>query len=483
MKHSLLLISLIWFSNTLSALHIDTLSIASAHLGEERKVAVWLPDDYDSTQHYNVVYVLDADWMFDLTWPVVNYYSAPWVGGQPRSIVVGVYSDERNEDMDIDWENGRLRSRGEQFKSYIADEVVPEVERRYNCATFKTIVGHSNSSTFLNFFLWQDDPLFNGYVALSQFYMEGDPTRFEQAFQTNKPIYYYVVSASGDAEYRLGTMAKYDSLMAVITLPENVHYESLTLTRANHQTLAAQGLPHALSFIYQRFKHLNDFESAALDSIEKHKLSAIAFVNEYLSELSRHYDTEVNWNEADCFFAYAAAEQTKDTAEIHLITQYYLSLHPQQKEMYFIEGQVFETVGANAAAEKSYLKNLAENEGAAFWSYYRLARLYAAKLNDPEKAFQIAQRAWTVLNDPYFLYYQGRLSAKYTIHPDAGKAALQKSLTLEQTEHTYQLSWCHYYLAQLHQQGGQIKSAKRELQRALDLDPAFEEALLLLEKL
>jgi len=84
----------------------------------------------------------------------------------PELIVIGVDSKgpELRPPTNID---GSVNTRGEKFKSFFIEELLPHIKQTYRVARFSILSGHSNSGRFvLNTFL--DDPrLFNAYFAFS----------------------------------------------------------------------------------------------------------------------------------------------------------------------------------------------------------------------------------------------------------------------------------------------------------------------------
>ena len=63
-------------------------NIDSKILNKKREIWVGLPSNYDSTKQYPSIYVLDAEWQFDIALSVTKELAA--IGKIPEHIVVGI---------------------------------------------------------------------------------------------------------------------------------------------------------------------------------------------------------------------------------------------------------------------------------------------------------------------------------------------------------------------------------------------------------
>ena len=72
-------------------------SIFSKHLNAYRILKISLPLDYNPNEKHPVFYTLDAEWMFEPT--ATTFKNLTEFGVSPKSIVVGVFHKNRNEDL------------------------------------------------------------------------------------------------------------------------------------------------------------------------------------------------------------------------------------------------------------------------------------------------------------------------------------------------------------------------------------------------
>ena len=158
----------------------EVVRIYSQLLNEERKVYVHCPkvDSTDRNKRFPVLYVLDGDNHFELMAQYVDYLSRPDVLAMPRLIVIGIPNTKRTRDLTptnslLNYENKPDSSSyqgsggNEKFLQFMATELMPMIEKRYQTAPYKILAGHSfGGLASLNCLLTHPD-LFDAYVAVS----------------------------------------------------------------------------------------------------------------------------------------------------------------------------------------------------------------------------------------------------------------------------------------------------------------------------
>jgi predicted alpha/beta superfamily hydrolase len=140
----------------------------SDKLGESRRLKIQLPRNYDTNvdKKYPIVLVLDADYLFEPVAGNVDYFS--YWEDMPESIVVGIMQgDTRYNDCAYDENTFMPSEKGAQFFEFIGLELIPYIDKKYRTAKFIIGVGHDFTANFLNYYLFKDPPLLNGYINLS----------------------------------------------------------------------------------------------------------------------------------------------------------------------------------------------------------------------------------------------------------------------------------------------------------------------------
>lgn len=112
--------------------------LSSAHVDHEFSISVALPAGYaDSKQPYQTLYMLDANWLFDMTASIVRFLGLDQQ--IPPLVIVGIGypgrwydTPERNHDfVPHGWLDDHACGGADQFLRFIRDELMPFVGSAY----------------------------------------------------------------------------------------------------------------------------------------------------------------------------------------------------------------------------------------------------------------------------------------------------------------------------------------------------------------
>lgn len=171
-KYIYLLVFIFWASasfsqtqNEIGQKHV----LHSKILNEDRTYQVYLPASYNwaSDRSYPVMFVLDSEFNFLHTVGSVSFLSSQ--GEIPELIIVGVNSTVRIRDFtQTDWSSHWIGGGGaKNFKSFLSDELIPEIQKDYRTNGYRILFGHSASAQFALYTLSSEPSLFNAYFAIS----------------------------------------------------------------------------------------------------------------------------------------------------------------------------------------------------------------------------------------------------------------------------------------------------------------------------
>lgn len=163
-----------WAQNQASPVVIgETVQLQSNILKESRSLLISKPAGYDDgTDRYPVLYLLDGETHFHYTSGIVNFLSKD--DRIPPMLVVGVTSggmEHRTHDLtplstdEMDNRFSPGNGGAEAFLSFIADELIPFVDRTYRTRPYRLLVGHSFGGLFAVYALSARPKLFNAYIA------------------------------------------------------------------------------------------------------------------------------------------------------------------------------------------------------------------------------------------------------------------------------------------------------------------------------
>jgi len=164
----------------------QVIDMPSKHTGAKYQLLVSVPLDYETSRKiYPVVYMLDADYSFALVRNVVQHFVER--EDLPPMILVAIaypgaatnretYKMNRTRDYTPIYapdggygaEYQKVSGGGEKFRAFIANELIPYIERRFRAdRTDRAIVGHSYGGLFATYVLLTEPALFKRYIIVS----------------------------------------------------------------------------------------------------------------------------------------------------------------------------------------------------------------------------------------------------------------------------------------------------------------------------
>ncbi len=160
---------------------IKTKVFDSLKLKREQEVSIYLPDGYQhSVKKYPVIYVLDGTFLLSTAINTMQMRAKRDL--MPESIVVGLTTNNNttrfsiamptkraNDNKRVIFENGSPES----FLAFMSEELMPFMRQNYRTATHNTLIGMSPTVGPLLVDYFNEQPLFEGYIALA-----ADPDKF-----------------------------------------------------------------------------------------------------------------------------------------------------------------------------------------------------------------------------------------------------------------------------------------------------------------
>lgn len=240
---------------------LDT--IKSKSLNEDRVISVTLPYSYgkEKDRKYPLLLLLDGEFLGPAFKGNLDY--ATYWEDLPDMIVVSIYQNQHNEretDCTVD-ENGLPAEKGNNFFDFIGTELMPSIMKSYKIAPLKIIAGLDVTAGFANFFLYKDQPLFDGYIILSPDLPANMENQIpERLAKIEKPLWYYHSVADGDFKKMAARIRKLDEEAKKITKP-TLTYKFDDFKGASHYSQALQAIPSALYHFFAVYQpiSMNEF--------------------------------------------------------------------------------------------------------------------------------------------------------------------------------------------------------------------------------
>lgn len=251
-RHALRLgLALLAAASSARAAEGGTLAITSRHLAAARGYRVQLPDSYaeGAPRTYPLLLVLDAQQHFATVANTARFLAAQ--EEIPELVVVGVDSGKRVRDYtQTDWPQGWIGGGGAtSFKRFLADELLPALQRDYRLDGERLLLGHSAAGQFALHVLATEPTLFQNYLLLSPS-LDWDqrlPVReLQAAFKARErlPAFVYVAE---DASLG-GALTDQLALRQVLAehAPRGLDWRVVNYPKESHGSVLLQGTLDAL---------------------------------------------------------------------------------------------------------------------------------------------------------------------------------------------------------------------------------------------
>lgn len=246
------------------------LTIDSEALNEKREIWVGLPNNFDPERKYPTLYVMDAEWQFEIAFAVTKELAAN--DKVPKHIVIGIPNvDNMTRTRDLTFTDSKFNSEGEldslaafyfssdftgggnAFFSHLTQEVVPLVNNTYRTNGFDVFVGHSLSGYFGAYMIQMDSP-FNAFQLYdpSIWYNQGAVIQqLSNSTQKLKAGNIFISTANGGkdrAQYNVDTHAQFQS-----ALREKGVDAHLGVYKEDHGSVRLVSLIDGLSGLYDGY--------------------------------------------------------------------------------------------------------------------------------------------------------------------------------------------------------------------------------------
>jgi len=233
----------------------------SLKLGEPRRLKIQLPRDYEENvdKVYPIVLVLDANYLFEPVAGNVDYFG--YWEDMPECIVVGIMQgDSRYDDCYYDDINFMPAETGADFFEFIGLELMPYIDSSYRTAKFVIAVGHDFTANFINYYLFKDPPLFNGYICLSPdlapLMDERLPTRIPHI---QSKLFYYLATGTDDIKDLMEIAEDLNKSLSPLKSDQFAYYYD-NFEGATHYSLVARAIPSAMEKIFSVYRPISKQE-------------------------------------------------------------------------------------------------------------------------------------------------------------------------------------------------------------------------------
>jgi predicted alpha/beta superfamily hydrolase len=374
------LFSVLLFLCSVSSLEaqVNYETIESSKLGELRELKIQLPRGYSSTdgKKYPLFIVFDGDYLFEAVAGNVDYY-AYWED-MPGSIVVGVNQfDKRFDDCMYSEQNSLPIETGANFFEFIGMELIPYLEKKYQIANFKVAVGHGETANFINYFLLKEQPLFQGYIAISP---ELAPKMLnylpEVLGKLQSKTFYYLATTNNDSM----SITKMTQALStdVSTLDnKNLFFKFKTFEGPSHYSVPTHAIPNAIEAIFKVFQPISKEEYK--DTILKLETSPVAYLEEKYKIIDALFGIKKQMLINDFKAISAAIEKTENFEYFEDLGKLARDEYPETLLGSYYLARFYEEAGDSKKAMRTYQTGFTFDEIAGITKDMMLERAEAIK--------------------------------------------------------------------------------------------------------
>lgn len=230
-------------------------TIKSKILNEERTLNIYLPQNFDKTKSYPIIYLLDGSMNEDFihVTGLIQFFNQMY--SMPETIVVGIANVDRKRDFTFHTDLKDLQKdypttgHSDKFISFLEKELKPYIESQFK-TTDKYLFGQSLGGLLATEILLKKPEMFNNYFIISPSLWWDDESLLKQAPQLLTKIpdskkFIYVSVGKGehpvmikDAEDLFGVLKKSEK--------KNWTVEYKMMETDNHATILHRSLYEGL---------------------------------------------------------------------------------------------------------------------------------------------------------------------------------------------------------------------------------------------
>ena len=150
----------------------ETFTLKSSKLSEDRIINIWTPKNYaENSLKFPVLYMLDGGLKEDF--PHIANTISELIDAKkiPPIILVGIENTQRRRDLTgptlvaKDKEIAPVVGGSTNFRNFIKEELIPEINKKYRTTEKKSIIGESLAGLFVGETFLTEPNLFDNYIA------------------------------------------------------------------------------------------------------------------------------------------------------------------------------------------------------------------------------------------------------------------------------------------------------------------------------
>jgi predicted alpha/beta superfamily hydrolase len=338
-------------------------SIHSTALNETRTYLVHKPIGYDFTdERYPVIVLLDGE-------ANIQHVSATadFLGNNGRALkmlVVGIENIDRQRDFTPPIEHAGPEDRPEgkvggaaPFLSFIADELLPRVDRTYRTRPARILIGHSYGGLFASYALLKRPDLFKAYIVISpSLWWDNEALAAEAAnFGANhkdvQAAVYVTMGSEGGS--MLGGTEKF--VGALTSASKGIEATFTRWPEESHGSVVMRSVYEGLKWLHESYY--------TTDPIKTYELSGLRSYDKRFEFLSKYLGYPVTPPESELWQIQHYLRDEKRFDEARQVLERMVQLYPYATNALYDLGLVYLELQDKQRAAATFTQLLKENPG------------------------------------------------------------------------------------------------------------------------
>jgi predicted alpha/beta superfamily hydrolase len=234
----------------------EEFTMTSSIINDDYPLFVYFPSNYDPSAPNQLIIGLDGEFRFEEVADVISEKSEN--GSIPPCIFVAIgNSDERNRDYTpTKFQHGE--GGAENYYDFLKNELIPELESRYNIDTSntKTLIGNSFGGLFTHYTMFQDrvDNPFNKFVSTgcSFWFDSGVIFEYEENYNVNNTdldVTFFSGMGSLEGGVNLASVEEMEVRLKSRSY-SNLNISTVIINKHGHSGAATIGFKKGLDYVF-----------------------------------------------------------------------------------------------------------------------------------------------------------------------------------------------------------------------------------------
>lgn len=332
--------------------------LESKVLRETRSYLVHKPSGYDfSEQRYAVVVLLDGEGNFQHVSATLDQLAN--TGRAMPMLLVGIENTDRQRDFTPPMTSAKLDDKpngvlggAPQFLTFIADELLPHIDRTYRTRPTRILIGHSYGGLFAVHALFNRPETFKAYIVISPSLWWDNQALAKQAdqfvadHQNLQAAVYMTMGNEGGA--MLGGAQKVAGSLS--SSRENISVMFKHWQEESHGSVVMRSVYEGMEWLHETYYTHEPWRA--------YEESGLQYFDKRFALISKHLGYEVKVPEPVLMNVQHMLQQQKRPREAQHVLQRVLELYPVSPGAHYELGRTCLATDERARAEKQFKRTL-----------------------------------------------------------------------------------------------------------------------------